>query len=1601
VSEEGRIASLTGKQASSAFQIKSILKPTIPLTPPKAIPTFDESRKRSAEKSSKKSPKKNGGEELLIDFSTPAPSHFVPTVAGAEKVQDPFSPLRKTNPPGDIAAGTRPEEEREAAELRKAQKQAIMEQRAARRKSMANRRVSFAKEATLHTWNVVELVEDSTTSSASNSTRRQSSMTATQTPNKTQQSIAPASEQVEPPSTPPEQVEEPLVKASPAHQRDLHQQRRRRSSAGSNLTSNAVERTESSPASTYSGSSAVGDSSPVHVEDSIHSSSDEDGDTAMSMDDATGQTIRSELSSSSTASSLDDRLRRAAAEAGTRGIEYDENGDDLSMELAEGTITNAFQPWVNNRPVAAPAQDLSAMQDQENINPFSPAFKAKVVEDNVRSRAADDEQTQSMTMDMTVARGDILSKKPSPNKGRRKSVAPSRRRSSVGRRRSSGDGSAVDDETMEFTVMEGGIVQPTAYATADDEDDPGSDEEMTMEMTNVVGGMLENTRRESAEGISMDETMDMTAAIGSILPPIEERTEPQSEMGDVQTMEMDFTRAAGIILSNAPTESKSRAKEIMEAETDVGQLSASPQSKRATSPPKQNTAVSTLATTSVASETGSPSMALKPRLSGRKIGSTRASVTPKSAVKSSTPLKGRLSSAKHATPTKQLTPQPLRAETPERTPVLPNVVYRSASPKKLFRAEMKAKAFPATSQKSASKAKSLFDRNEETGQQTPSVVLHAPKPHQHLRRRSSGIGIDQEGLGSPRVSALLDRRRSIGDDASPFVPHPGQAGRLLRFDDPKTLEDQIDAEREEEERRESGRFIMEREADQPQYPDEENTTLRDMIESLTPKKNKPSKLKGRKSLHVGAARGILGKRPAELDLEDEEEDAESTPNRLKAMEREASPVKKVHLPKPPSKDETTGRVTRAKRRSLEETAGNAQITPTLSKSPGKPSAANTPQPRGRFRDTSTDPGTPLPTSFEDKLDNVIEAVDLSVLRDGQDQEAEKISLQDFLNMTNIHFIELSTTKRRHTLAPAAPSQNSKDSQLSSNQACFAAAATTLPLLELYQHATRELKSYISTGRKIIRSIEQETLEEQPALFREYVDARPDVKAVMDNQFRNGKANARLQSKEGWYAWRRQLAEGLRGGLEGIKADMEHDAQNLSQQEEILENTVPGMVKHFAELEQEAQLLQQRAEEFESVDYEALNSARAQLGAVDEEVANKAALLIQLQQEMTDKAEALSAAEELKTEFESQIAEAERVQNECRGWKAGDVHALKERVQTVETRTGWTLVTAEHEAEEGDVDFGPALTLRYRNALRLFFYPAAFQADPSNNAGRRKSRRSKSDSGPSAPISLTFAPGDDSATTTLTTHQRFFLQLLQGHLHALAVLPKGSVSAKSLLRLVSEGWDLSSKVSEEIRFLEMAGITNVSIQGDEKLRVQCMLILPGKSRVDVQFTLTVNAANDGSISTSIAVNAVPKYGSVTALLTGAKASKVHDALNKHAASKAVGEGACFGAIRGLEDWISLQTKTTANNQEQQQPKKAPPKPAAAPTPLAAPKPAETPTPAPALPKKELKKPVPIEEVLEEAAARQEEIRRQGEEMLMSATKTPAPPGRRPGALRRSP
>ncbi|RMZ87559.1 hypothetical protein DV736_g5218, partial [Chaetothyriales sp. CBS 134916] len=1458
--------------------LKSILKPSIPLTPPKVIPSFHELRSNAA----------NGqlttrsGEDLLIDFSTPGPSRsIIPsvTVANGSNHRDPFSPLRRQNDADAKETLQTEAEKKETEQKRQAEKRAILDRRAERRKSLANRRVSFAPEATLHTWSVMELVEDSTASSGANSTRHQSSMTTQQSPNKA--SFSPARRSPRQSTTPLEQAGKLQVAASPAHQQTLCQTKRQRTSSHVRdvQPDGSMEDTlSSSPAD-----DSITESSPIRIGDSAESESDDDtdGGTAMSMDDTTAKSMISEVSLS-TQLSLDERLQERVNRAGTRGIVYDEYGDDAPMEMATATVTNAFQPWLRG---AQNTIDDSAMQDQENMDPLASALKGQQVEDQGRNSGQDQDETQDMSMDVTHAVGGIINGD-SPTRNRRKS-------------------SQYVDDTMDFTSVGGGILA-TGLTNADENEDDG---DVSIEFTRAVGGILSDgaTRETARPKHKGDGFVDATSSDISTLPPIEEQTEPQTGFEDDRITCMEMTKAVGKVKA---------AHRAPDQKTENGLLTVLGSSQRPVSSQPQTQEHCPVI--SIVTETGSPDITLKPRLSGRSRQTTDdLSTTPKFSPKRVTPVRS-TSRRGLATPTKPITPSPARGTVKEKTPLSANVTQRGASPRKLFREELQARASPI----SGSKPASLFFPDELTGRQMPGVLLKAPNTRPLARRMSSGIGIDN-GYGSPQVTNMLHRRTSIGDTA-PVFQFEGNGKSKLRLEDPRQLEREVDSERADEERRESGRFIMEQEANKHQ---EENAMfqLKEMIESMTPKKHKPNRLKGRKSLAMGAAKGLLGKRPVELDVDDEEE-AESTPKRLKIVEREGSPVKKIHLPKPPSKEETTGRFSKAEEQQLEGLSGvRGSTTPKTSTTFTK-GFPTSPHIDDRYKEVPFPAGERRVESFEAKMDNVMGAIDVAtvVLQRDSASDTGKISLQEFLNLTNVHFIELSTTKRRQTMAQSMSKISSDEEGDRSIEATFVAAATTLPLLELYQHATRELKSYISSGRKIIRSIEAETLIEQPPLFREYIDARADVKAIMDNQFRNGKTNARYQSKEGWYTWRTQLVEGLQNGLEGIKQGMAKDLEILDKQSKSISKVAPSLLKQQQSLRLEIESVEKILLEVDSVDTNALRCVRENLRAAEEENSRMTRILEELRQELNDKADALRAAEELKTEMEDQITEADRVRREFRGWSAADVLMRKEKVDTIERETGWRLSAAEEEGEENDNGFGVALTLMFHNQLRLFFYPSVYQVRPDGGKRRRSGRHSRSVSGPNAPISLTYSPEEDNdqVPRELSTEKRFFLQLIRSQLQAFSMMPKGSVSAKTLLDAISGGWSMAEKVEQEIRLLSKAGITTTNILSDERLRVKIMLMQErDRSRIDVEFGLLVTLLNDGDISASVSVSANGVYGPAAKTLSGSKLRKVQTALSKEVESKELGSGAWIGAIHGFEEWVIGQSQRQTQTQSQTGPKAA--------------------------------------------------------------------------------
>lgn len=525
----------------------------------------------------------------------------------------------------------------------------------------------------------------------------------------------------------------------------------------------------------------------------------------------------------------------------------------------------------------------------------------------------------------------------------------------------------------------------------------------------------------------------------------------------------------------------------------------------------------------------------------------------------------------------------------------------------------------------------MFNTDQESGTRTPSVVLTP-------QRRLSGLGLDRNGLGSPRVAEIFERRGSLGDTSAEFVP----GKRVVSFEDPKRMAEELDRERQSEEEKENDRAILEREADGSGGKDV-TFNLREMIDSLSPTRNP---LKGRKSLHVGSASGLLGKRPAELDSDEEDEEERDGVKRLKG--HQGSPVKNVRLKNPPSKSETTGHLMRSTP-SLEYSGSASTPTPA---SPVKGGQRETPRHQLRFKDVDDDPTT-REIDFRERP--VKDAAQL-------EKEAEEghIHLQDFLNMTSIRFMELTTTKRRHTAAPSSfvngtLTDGEEDISL---ERCVVAGACTVPTLELYQHCCRELKKYISEGRRIVREIETDTFEENPPLFREYMTATPEVKALMDNQFKNVKTHARLLSKAMWYEWRMKLQDGLKEGLIKISQGMDSDEKFLQKQQELLASVMPGLVSRYEVLLEESTNLEEAAREIADSDPAQLQATRAELTDLDADIARKKKLIAELRQEFEEAEADVESLSTRKQTCQADIRESDKIREECRGWTSAEISAFK-------------------------------------------------------------------------------------------------------------------------------------------------------------------------------------------------------------------------------------------------------------------------------------------------------------------------------------------------------
>ena len=937
---------------------------------------------------------------------------------------NPSPDLSQSSNSNSIASGSkvavRTEEEQQAA----AHETRERERRDARRKSLANRRVSFAAEATLHTFHDLDFFPDSTTSTRNNQS------------------------QLPEPTAEANPDEAPLLSTAAPEESSAQNSRRRQSSAAS------VAEDETAM-SLYSDDSAIDAVEEIIADEDDGSTSSDDG-TMMTVDDAEVTGVSAITARGSGDDNDDDTLRVAAASATSNRSRQAQHSDDL--DDGEELIP-AFVPWAkknkDNIGILGSRGIQQPLQQSAQLSPLPPDVATPPQEESdddsgmemdvtqavghgILSGSAPDE-TMGMGMDMTEAIGQIMENSPTPTGhdgpsrddrhdetmmdtsmdvtraigGIINSATPESSPVRVVAEPVEQPDQAEDEADMDMTHMVGGIQhqyqKPVQGATADEHN-----EDMSMELTTVMGGLLNRGRQALSGFFSKNQpsaVQTKAVGLGDAASAGQVDEIPAEASDDESTVNnsddgMEITNALGGIIGKTPAEARAIQRQIMEAEADepdaVANLKAASideavgESQR--SAPRDLTlsmtpsVVVTLAKTQ-ATPQGSHQGSLRKRQTRSKTPERQNSPLPVVSHEVEEPISS-----------------PVRGVSPCRTQAVVTTPVRQNAALPVRRSPRRSKSPQKIPAITPVPKPSLFLSSSKTGQPTPSVILTPQK------RTLSGVGADRAGLGSPKVAAMFDRRGSIGDASPEFKPVLNPPTRGVTFQDPRELEREEDLERRRQFEREDGRSILEREA----VEGDPTLTANDVVREA-PKKNF---LRGRKSLHVGSAAGLLGKRPFELDSDDEDEGGVK---RLKGT----SPVKKAPLPHPDLRF-------KGRKKQMPHTDGLTTpiSTPTVI-------TAKTPSHLGYFKDIG-------------HVGADISTTPLGVPNAALEEEGgsdDRIQLQDFLNMTSIRFMELNTTKRRNTIAPPQLGENGEENTDMTFESRVVAGAVTLPMLELYQHVS--------------------------------------------------------------------------------------------------------------------------------------------------------------------------------------------------------------------------------------------------------------------------------------------------------------------------------------------------------------------------------------------------------------------------------------------------------------------------------------------------------------------------------------------------------------------
>ncbi|KAF5118947.1 hypothetical protein DV452_001864 [Geotrichum candidum] len=321
---------------------------------------------------------------------------------------------------------------------------------------------------------------------------------------------------------------------------------------------------------------------------------------------------------------------------------------------------------------------------------------------------------------------------------------------------------------------------------------------------------------------------------------------------------------------------------------------------------------------------------------------------------------------------------------------------------------------------------------------------------------------------------------------------------------------------------------------------------------------------------------------------------------------------------------------------------------------------------------------------------------LSRVSEGDEEEDEEpegmddyplISLTEFLKSIKVDFMDNlflnnSTLHDTHALFNPATSGDTSTWKLKD----YVYATTKIPRLEMYTFSIHEMRKNISEARLLFDQLDQETREEtNPLLFREFLEAGPEMKQAMIAQFKLIKHYSRLQARGVWYDWRLQLTSGLRDALARRRQVVEDDRRLLNDRARAANMAAlkVKLTQQHAAMKARLDVLHRQTVELDKYDKSQVDAMRAKLvaaklghkdaaSAVEQQRAQVAELDMQL---VKVTAERDTLEEEVET-FRQTIARNQTDERDIRR----EVGILKRRYSLLQVHSGVEFVSTDTAAK---------------------------------------------------------------------------------------------------------------------------------------------------------------------------------------------------------------------------------------------------------------------------------------------------------------------------------